>query len=274
MLKFDQSSAPGVASQRFHYISADLRSASEAERVISEATAWNNKSPPDIVICCAGFCHPGYFVDLPASIFQEQMETDYLSAAFIAHASCKAWLSSPRSKEAQQPPLPKHIVFTASVVALYPMIGYSPYAPTKSALRNLSETLSQELQLYQHHTPIKSHCIFPATIFSPGLDNENKYKPDITKKFEEDDTGQSPEEVAAAALKGLERGDENVTVNIISKILRASLLGASTRNGWGVVDALLGWVATIIMLFVRRSHDKGVRAWGVKKQMDLGGEAK
>ncbi|KAL9056676.1 MAG: hypothetical protein Q9206_002647 [Seirophora lacunosa] len=35
-------------SQRFHFISADLTSSAEATRVLTESTAWNNNSPPDI----------------------------------------------------------------------------------------------------------------------------------------------------------------------------------------------------------------------------------
>ena len=203
------------------------------------------------------------------------MDSDYFSSAFVAHAICRSWLSAPEKATTGKAASPKHIVFTSSILALCPMIGYTQYTPTKTALRGLSETLSQELQLYQHHTPIKPHCIFPATIFSPGLEQENKWKPAITRQLEEgDDPGQTPEQVAAGALKALERGDENITTSFIATIVRTSILGASTRNGWGILDTMLGWVASVIMIFVRRGWDDKVRAWGVQNKMGLGGPAK
>jgi hypothetical protein len=44
-----QEGALDATAQRFHYISADLTSSSEAARVVDETTLWNSGSPPDIV---------------------------------------------------------------------------------------------------------------------------------------------------------------------------------------------------------------------------------
>ena len=49
---------------------------------------------------------------------------------------------------------------------------------------------------------IDVHVAFPATILSPGLDEENEVKPKITLKIEETDSGSPPEEVAAGILRG------------------------------------------------------------------------
>ncbi|KAI4179812.1 MAG: hypothetical protein L6R41_007630, partial [Letrouitia leprolyta] len=179
-------------SQRFHSISADLSSSTEATRVLLETTAWNNDFPPDILWCCAGSSYPTLFVEAPVSSFQSQFESNYLSAAYIAHAALQLWLkpstkSSETSSSSPLPP-PRHLIFTSSVIAFYPFTGYSPYAPAKSALRALTDTLSQELLLYPP-TPARPavipHCIFPATIFGQGYDEENKTKPGITLKLEE-----------------------------------------------------------------------------------------
>ncbi|KAL8684756.1 MAG: hypothetical protein Q9218_008150 [Villophora microphyllina] len=110
-------------SQRFHTISADLISSTEATRVLSETTSWNNNTPPDIVFCCAGSSYPSLFIDTPITKFQDQLSTNYLSAAYIAHAALNLWLKPPSSEpsdtsspqtKASSPPLPRHLIFTSS----------------------------------------------------------------------------------------------------------------------------------------------------------------
>jgi 3-dehydrosphinganine reductase len=46
------------------------------------------------------------------------------------------------------------------------------------------------------------HCFFPGTILSPGFEEEQKIKPQITKDIEGIDSGLTPEECAAYLLKG------------------------------------------------------------------------
>lgn len=105
--------------------------------------------------------------------------------------------------------------------------------------------------------------MFPATIFTEGLEKENLTKPAITKKLEETDDGQTPEQVAAASVKGLERGEELITTNgILGVAAKSGMLGGSRRNGWGIVDTLVGWLVMIIMVFVRRDMDGKVKNWG------------
>ncbi|MCJ1228977.1 hypothetical protein MMC12_005641 [Toensbergia leucococca] len=257
-------------SQRFHYISADLMNPAEGARIISEATAWNNNQPPDIVWCCAGSCHPTLFIDTPIEMLREQMDHNYFSTAYIAHAALQSWLrpstikptkTSPSTSSPEQLPA-RHLIFTSSLVAFYPVIGYGPYSPGKHALRSLSDTLSQELQLYTQSPEVKIHTVFPGTIFTASLEAEQKIKPAITKKMEEDDGGQQPDEVAESSIKGLERGDEMITTTLLGMALKASALATSKRNGWGVVDTLMSWIMAVVVLFVRRDMDGKVRKWG------------
>jgi 3-dehydrosphinganine reductase len=188
------------------------------------------------------------------------METNYYSSAYIAHAFLQPWLQNPsgtKSKEA------KHIVFTSSIAAFLPIVGYSLYSPSKVALRALADTLSQELLLYHPLCNIRTHTIFPGTIFSPGLEIENQTKPAITKKIEESDGGQTCEEVAAVSVKGLERGEELITTSgIVGVALKAGMLGTSRRNGLGIVDTVVGWIAMVLLVVVRRDLDGTVRKWG------------
>lgn len=65
----------------------------------------------------------------------------------------------------------------------------------------LAETLRSELLLYS----IDIHIMFPGTIHSPGLVEENKSKPKITLKIEESDEGLQPASVAEGLLRGEDR---------------------------------------------------------------------
>ncbi|KAL8934085.1 MAG: hypothetical protein Q9216_006079 [Gyalolechia sp. 2 TL-2023] len=234
-----------------------------SERIISEATALNDNNPPDIVWCCAGSSYPTLFVDTPIAELRNQMDSNYFTSAYIAHATLRAWLK-PSSKE-DNPPAPtptRHLIFTASLLSFFTLAGYAPYSPTKAALRSLSDTLSQEMNLYAFSSTVRLHTIFPATIFTDSYEAENRVKSDLTKKLEEGDDGQTADEVARRSIAGLERGDELVTTTLLTRLLMTSVLGGSIRNGWALLDTILSWVMSLVMVFVRWDLDSKVRRWG------------
>lgn len=195
------------------------------------------------------------------------MDSNYFSAASIAHAALRAWLLPPPTSSSSTPTAPspgkkeetRHIIFTSSVVAFYPIAGYAPYSPGKTALRALSDTLAQELHLYP--IAIKPHALFPATISSPGLAAENALKHAVTTILEDGDAGQTPDQAARACIRGLERGrdGEIVTTGWLGWALAVAMLGASKR---GLLDVLGAALVAGVMPFVRWDMDAKVRKWG------------
>ncbi|EHK96600.1 putative 3-ketodihydrosphingosine reductase tsc10 [Glarea lozoyensis 74030] len=139
-----------------------------------------------------------------------KMDLNFWAAAEMAHGVLREWLD-PEALEMGGSQ--KHLIFTATVCAFYAPVGYSPYAPAKAAIRNLSDTLQQEMLLYGGGEAVKIHTVCPGTITSPGFERENLNKPAITKELEESDPVQSPEEVAAIAIKALEAGEYLITMN-------------------------------------------------------------
>ncbi|KAI0149792.1 NAD(P)-binding protein [Hypoxylon sp. NC0597] len=274
--------APNPETQRFHYISADLTSSSEAVRVIDEVISWNSGSPPDIVWCCAGSAHPALFIDTPVSEFGVQMNNNYFTSLYVAHAVLTHWLKPPSAqKEASTtpataaakpatPPPARHLIFTSSFLAFYSFTGYSPYSPAKAALRSLSDTLSQEMNLYAAAYPsepaVRVHTVFPAGIQGEAFEAENRIKADVTKLLEEGDEPQAPDALARNAIRALEGGQEIITTDFTTGLVRRSVLGGSIRGGfWRAVGDWLiaGWMA-LIMIFVRSDMDKKTRDWGRK----------
>jgi 3-dehydrosphinganine reductase len=194
---------------------------------------------------------------------REQMDSNYWSAAYLAHAILKPWLQPPSTSNTTSPQPPRHLIFTSSVLAFYPIVGYTQYAPAKSALRSLSDSLTQELNLYHPTTnpKIKISTVFPATIFTPGYTQENISKPPITKKLEEDDGGQNPDEVAAISVRALEKGEYLITTTLLGSAMRGSAWAGSPRNSW-VRDTFMAWVTGLAWLFIQPDMDRKVRKYG------------
>lgn len=252
-----QASAANPSTQRFQYFSADLSEQESSARLIGEVITWNNGVAPDVVWCIAGSSYPKLFIETSPSKMRQQMGINYWSCVDVAHAILTEWLSPTSSIKGK----PKHLIFTSSVVAFYPIAGYSPYAPGKAAIKSLSDTLAQEVLLYGED--VKIHTVFPGNISSPGFENENKTKPGITHILEEPDPIQTPDEVAKASISGLERGDYLITVGLLGSAMRACAWGGSTRNNW-VTDTALTWIASIAWGFIGRDLDGKVKAYAKK----------
>ncbi|KAK4228692.1 NAD(P)-binding protein [Podospora fimiseda] len=265
-----KNSALSETTQRFHHIVADVTSPEACSTVVAEATKWNNDSPPDIVWCCSGSAHPSLFIDTPIDQFQKMMDSNYFSCVYMAHEILNVWLrseSTPAVSSSESRPS-RHLIFTASFVSFFSFAGFTPYSPSKAATRSLSDSLSQEMNLYAAAHPelplVRVHTVFPATMPTQSLTDENKVKTDLTKSLEEGDQVLTPDECARRAIKGLENGRELVPTSGIIHAVMTSMLGGSIRGGFvtGLLDTMLGWAVMLVMVFVRWEMDKKVRIWG------------
>ena len=268
--------------QRFHHLSFDLRDPSSAPTILSTATKWNNDSPPSIIFCCAGHCIPGFFASSTVETLRAQMDTIYWSAAYMAHAALNNWLQpSPAQerKQANQSTVDntRHIIFTSSTLSFFPVAGYAPYTPAKAAMKALTDTLNQELAIYNGtrsskpsvnapQADIKIHTIYPMGILTPGYENENKLKPALTLTLEKDDKPQTPDEVARIAIERLERGEQHITTMFLGHVMKGVGMGASVRSG--LTDVLMNMLGGIAILFVAPDFVTKCWKWGREKGME------
>lgn len=250
----------------------------ENTRLIADVTEWNNGNPPDIVWANAGSSYPHLFIDTPLEKQRAQMDINYWAAAYLAHATLKSWLRpSPQGAQFKEAK-PRHLIITSSVLAFVGVAGYSPYAPAKAAERSLADNLRSEMNLYNGYrsadptngptAETKIHCVLPGTILSPGFQEEEKVKHAVTKLLEEPDPRQTPDEVAAAAVKGLEKGGYLITTQYLGHAMRASMLGGSPRNNW-FTDTVFGWLTYVIWLFVGPDLEKKVWKYGIEHRADV-----
>ncbi|KIW63517.1 hypothetical protein PV04_08514 [Phialophora macrospora] len=264
--------------QRFSHLSYDLRLPESAPKILQEVKAWNNNEAPDLIFCCAGHCYPSFFADAPVEQLKDQMDTVYWSCAWMAHAAINMWKTpSPSGQKISRPRPTRHIIFTSSVLAFFPVAGYSPYSPCKAAMRALADTLNQEVEVYNgsRQNPsagpvpdadMKVHILFPVGIISPGLENENKIKPSLTLQLEKDDKPQQPEEIAKIALSRLGAGDFMISTLFLGHLMRGAGMSGSVRMNF--MDVFWNWLGSIVVLFVAPDFLSKCRKWGKEKGMN------
>jgi 3-dehydrosphinganine reductase len=265
-----------------------VTSPSENERLLKEATAWNGGQIPDVVWANAGAAVPGLLADASVDALRAQMDVNYWSALYLARDTIRAWVAEGKAasqnagdeqdKKKKKEELPRHIVMTSSIVAFVGIAGYGPYAPAKTAMRGLADALRSELNLYNgararasdalRAPEMRNHIVFPGAISSPGFDVENSVKHPVTAMLEEDDKPQTEDEVARASVAALEGGAYMVTTSFLGHLMRASALAGSPRNGFGIVDTLLGFVGYLAWLFIGPDMERKAWRFGQKHGCD------
>jgi len=147
--------------------------------------------PLDFLITSAGMAHPGYFDDLPVEIFEHSMAVNYFGTLYAIKSVLPAMLERKRG----------HLVLISSGAGLIGLFGYTPYGPTKFALRGLAESLRGELK----GTGVHISIVYPPDTDTPQLEAENKTKPLETKMITGSAKMWRAEGVADVIVRGIKK---------------------------------------------------------------------
>ncbi|EEB07402.1 pig-F [Schizosaccharomyces japonicus yFS275] len=210
---------------------------------------------PDHVLSVAGSSKPGFFAEMDLETFEKQMLQNYFSTVYVCHAVINRMRKCPV-------PYNRRILLTSSITSVLPIAGYSAYSPAKAAMRALADTLRQECIMYDIEV-----CIYlPASISSPGFEEENRIKPELCKILEDRDPVATPEEAARRCMSGLDHGDFLITSNLIGDLMKNRVRGASPQD-----NLLLDTIGTVISFFgwppFRRDLDSSVYKYAIEHQM-------
>jgi 3-dehydrosphinganine reductase len=189
--------------QRILALRADVACVAEVTGAIEKAIA--QLGPPDLLITAAGIAHPGHFRDLPLSVFEETMATNYFGSLYSIKAVFPAMEQRRKG----------HIVLISSGAGLVGLYGYTPYSPSKFALRGLAESLRGELKEWGICVAIA----YPPDTDTPQLAAENLTKPLATQKITATAKTWTAEAVAEAIIRGVEQKVFEITPGLEMTLL-------------------------------------------------------
>lgn len=183
---------PGAAVSVF---AADV--AVQPEIIAALAAAEALHGPVDVLITSAGVARPGYFEEVPVEVFERTMAVNFFGTLYPLKAVVPAMRRRGRGA----------VVLISSGAGLYGFFGYTPYSPSKFALRGLAESLRAELV----GSGVRIVIVYPPDTDTPQLTEENRTKPVETKAITAGGGLWTADAVARVTLEGLARGRFTVT---------------------------------------------------------------
>lgn len=175
-------------TQRFSFSSIDVTDSGDVALKLEAAVAGFGN--PHIVINSAGLAYPDYFEKIPYEKFDETIKINLYGTWNVL--TCLV----PHMKGSGG-----HIVNISSVAGFIGVFGYTAYSASKFALIGFSESLRSEMKPYG----IKVSVLCPPDTDTPGLALENETKPPELKAISGNAGLMSPQDVAQAMLKGMEK---------------------------------------------------------------------
>ncbi|MGP8330315.1 MAG: SDR family oxidoreductase [Methanosarcinaceae archaeon] len=152
--------------------------------------AINEFGTPDILINCAGRAYPDYFENISYDAFDETMKINLygiwnILSVLVPHIKRKGG----------------SIVNTSSIGGFIGLFGYTDYCASKFAVIGFSEALRSELKQYN----INVSVLCPPDTETPGLQIENKTKPNETRAISASVKIMTPEVVAKELIRGIQK---------------------------------------------------------------------
>jgi 3-dehydrosphinganine reductase len=144
---------------------------------------------PDLLVNAAGFTQSGYLEDLSVDVLRDMMTVNYLGTLHVVKSLLPAMRKAGRG----------HIVNVSSMAGYLGLFGYTGYCASKYAVIGFSWALRHELKPYG----ITVSVLCPPNTRTPGLERENKTKPNELLEMERRIKALSAADVATATLNAI-----------------------------------------------------------------------
>jgi len=144
---------------------------------------------PDYLMNFVGYSNPNYVQNLKIEDFKNNMESNYFGQLVPTLTLLPYFMHEKKG----------YIVNCSSVVGYMGLMGYAAYAPSKYAIFGLTESLRNELKLYN----IRFSILCPPDTDTPGFAKENKTKPVELKIMSRGGGFMTPDEVAVKLMQGI-----------------------------------------------------------------------
>lgn len=241
-----KESVESSTGQEIRIFSADVRNFEEVKKVIDEA------GPVDVLICNQGVFTPQEFELQSVDTMRSMVDINLMGTIHLIKAAL------PHMKRSRNGP-PASIAMMSSQAGQVGVYGYTAYSSSKFALHGLAEALQQELIVHN----IRVSLIFPPDTNTPGLVEENKMKPEITKLIAASSSSMEATEVAEKTLNGIKSGKFMITCNFDGFMLSIVTAGMSPQTSpiMAFVEVLAAGIVRIVALCLLWSWYSTVHKW-------------
>ncbi len=183
------------------------------------------RGPCHTLVTAAGMVIPGKFDGLPGLAFRRQMEVNFFGTLHAVQAVYPAMAARGEGR----------IAMVASAAALIGVYGYTAYAASKFAVRGFAEALRGEAAA----RGVSVSIAYPGDTDTAQLAAERIRRPAATSAITGNANVASPEAVAKAIVRGMDRGTFAIYPN--------------------TATTALGWTASLISPVLNAKFDRTVR---------------
>ncbi len=190
-------------SQRVGFFSADVSDLAAVTEAVAKAEA--DCGPPAVLVNSAGFSLAGYAEKLPISDIETEISVNYLGTVYAVKQVLNGMMERREG----------WILNISSLAGLKGIFGYTGYSGSKFAVIGFSEALRSELRPYNVNVSV----LCPPDVDTERVRTDTREKPLEMVRISEGGGLMQPEEVASAAIKGMEKGSFIIIPGFSGKML-------------------------------------------------------
>ncbi len=194
-----------ATADRIHALAAPGDVTDPASVAAAIRTAEETNGPIDVLVHCAGTALPGRFLEVDPGEFEAQMRLNHLGTVHVLRAVLPGMVERRRGR----------VVVTSSTAAVLGVPGYTAYGAAKAAVASLVSALRYEVE----PSGVRIGVLYPPDTETPGFAAENLRKPPETAAVSAGIAPMTPEKVAAAVIRGVERGSATITVDAMTRMM-------------------------------------------------------
>ncbi|KAF8015688.1 hypothetical protein BT93_H1263 [Corymbia citriodora subsp. variegata] len=168
----------------------------------------------------------------------------------------KAFLPAMKARTDRRP---ASVVLMSSQAGQVGIYGYTAYCASKFGLRGLAEALQQEIIADDIHVSL----VFPSYTDTPGLVEENKRRPPLTRVITGSSGAMKADEVAEKALNGIKSGSFIVPCNFEGYLLAIVTAGLSPQRSYvmAFVEVVSASILRLTALFFQWNWYSSIEKW-------------
>ncbi|KAJ8459428.1 hypothetical protein OPV22_032354 [Ensete ventricosum] len=237
-------------------LAADVRDSEAVARALEAADYV------DVLICNHGVFLPQELERQSLEEVRFMVEVNLMGTFHLIKAALPAM-----KQRAKESGLPASIAIMSSQAGQVGIYGYTAYSASKFGLRGLAEALQHEVIADNIHITL----VFPPDTDTPGLAEEHKRRPEVTKLIAGSQGGMKADDVAKKALHGIKSGQFVVACNFEGYLLHVATVGLSPQRSYfmAFVEILGVGLMRFVALCYQWSWFTIIEKWHAKMRSDL-----